>query len=157
MKVLVSACLLGIPCRYDAKSRAHKGVIALNYDWVAVCPEVAGGLPTPRPAAEILHGRVLTQTGEDVSRNFLIGAEAALRLIATYDIKLAILKARSPSCGVGAIYDGTFQGKLTQGDGITAAALKQAGVTVITEEDINGNLDSPSSCGRTTGEPLADR
>lgn len=144
MKVLVSACLLGIPCRYDAKSKRNEAVIALNHDWVPVCPEVAGGLTTPREPAEQKDGRVITITGRDVSREFLLGAEAALKLVRDEDIELAILKARSPSCGSGQIYDGSFTNTLTEGDGVTAAALKKASVKVITEEELDGYLDCPS-------------
>lgn len=144
MKVLVSACLLGMPCRYDGTSKADPKVLSLNYDWVPVCPEVAGGLTTPRPPAEIKNGRVITKEGVDVSRAFLLGAEQALKLVQAEGIELAILKARSPSCGVGEIYDGTFRQTLTRGDGVTGAALKKAGVRVLSEEELDGNVDCSS-------------
>lgn len=144
MKVLVSACLLGMPCRYDAKAKNHPAVIALGYDWVPICPEVAGGLGTPRPPAEIVGGLVKTIEGQDVTREYLLGAEEALRLVATHQIELAILKARSPACGSGQVYDGSFSRRLRSGDGVCAAALKRAGVKVISEEEIDGHLDRPS-------------
>lgn len=144
MRVLVSACLLGMPCRYDAKGKASQAVIDLNYDWVPVCPEVAGGLGTPREPAEIVDGLVKTIDGKDVTREFILGAEEALRLVAKHHIETAILKARSPSCGSGEIYDGSFSSRLRPGDGVTAAILKQAGVTVLSEEEIDGHMDRSS-------------
>lgn len=119
----------------------------MDYDWLPVCPEVAGGLPTPRPAAEIIQGQVMTEDGRNLTREYVRGAQAALDLVQRHDISLAILKARSPSCGSGQIYDGTFSKTLIPGDGVTAAILKQAGVTVLSEEEIDGNLDRPSEGG----------
>ena len=147
MKVLVSACLLGMPCRYDGRGAASPAVIGLDYDWLPVCPEVAGGLPTPRPAAEIIQGQVMTEDGRNLTREYVRGAQAALDLVQRHNVTLAILKARSPSCGSGQIYDGTFSKTLIPGDGVTAAILKQAGVTVLSEEEIDGNLDRPSEGG----------
>lgn len=148
-KILVSRCLLGHRVRYDGG--AH-GPFALLERWqaegrvVALCPEVAGGLPTPRPPAEIAGGQgagvldgrlpVLTVDGEDVSAAFIAGAEQALALVERHGIRLALLKARSPSCGNRENYDGSFTGTRVAGEGVTAAALRRAGVRVFSEEQL---------------------
>lgn len=148
-KILVSRCLLGHAVRYDGG--AH-GPIELLRRWqaegrlVALCPEVAGGLPTPRPPAEIPGGQgaavldgtltVRTVEGGDVSAAFLAGAQAALELVRTHGIRLAVLKARSPSCGNRENYDGSFSGRRVAGEGVTAAALRRAGVQVFSEEEL---------------------
>jgi len=144
--LLVSACLVGIPCRYDGGSCPHDQLQALaaQGDALPLCPEVGGGLPTPRPPAEIrggdggdvLEGRAqaVNVEGKDVTAEFLAGAEKALRVACRWDIKEAILKARSPSCGVGQTYDGSFSGRLAEGDGVTAALLKREGIIVKNEE-----------------------
>jgi len=145
--LLVSACLVGIPCRYDGGSCSHDQLQALaaQGDVLPICPEVSGGLPPPRPPAEIqggdgdevLEGQagVVNTEGKDVTAEFLAGAQKALRVAHRWDIKEAILKARSPSCGVGQIYDGSFSGRLVEGDGVTAALLKREGIIVKDEED----------------------
>ncbi|WP_455232695.1 DUF523 domain-containing protein [Geopseudomonas aromaticivorans] len=148
-KILVSRCLLGHAVRYDGG--AH-GPIALLLQWqaegrvVALCPELAGGLPTPRPPAEIpggqgaavLDGRLPVRTvdGEDVGAAFLAGAQAALALVRQHDIRVAVLKARSPSCGNLENYDGSFSGRRVPGEGVTAALLRRAGVRVFNEEQL---------------------
>jgi uncharacterized protein YbbK (DUF523 family) len=148
-KILVSRCLLGHAVRYDGG--AH-GPFTLLERWqqegriVPLCPEVAGGLPTPRAPAEIAGGQgaqvldghlpVLTVDGEDVSAAFLAGAEQALALVAKYGIRMALLKARSPSCGNRENYDGSFNGTRVAGEGVTAAALRRAGVQVFSEEEL---------------------
>jgi uncharacterized protein YbbK (DUF523 family) len=148
-KILVSRCLLGHHVRYDGG--AH-GPLALLQRWqaegrvVALCPEVAGGLPPPRPAAEIpsgqgaqvLDGRLSVRTinGEDVTAAFVAGAEQALALVRQHGIRLALLKARSPSCGNRENYDGSFSGVKVAGEGVTAAALRRAGVQVFNEEEL---------------------
>ncbi|SDH48789.1 Uncharacterized conserved protein YbbK, DUF523 family [Pseudomonas benzenivorans] len=148
-KILVSRCLLGHRVRYDGG--AH-GPLVLLERWqaegrvVALCPEVAGGLPTPRPPAEIAGGQgagvldgrlpVLTVDGEDVSAAFIAGAEQALALVERHGIRLALLKARSPSCGNRENYDGSFTGTRVAGEGVTAAALRRAGVRVFSEEQL---------------------
>lgn len=136
--ILVSACLLGTPCRYDGASKPNAKVIALSekYNLIPVCPEVAGGLPTPRTPSEIVGERVLMRDGRDVTENYRRGAEIALKKARENSCDVAILKARSPSCGKGQVYDGTFSGTLTSGDGITAKLLSDAGITVLTEENI---------------------
>ena len=134
---LISACLAGRACRYDGTAcpvpelqRLAEAGLA-----IAVCPEELGGLSTPRPPAEISRGRVIDRNGRDVTAQFEQGAEAALNLAGAHNIRRAILKERSPSCGCGLIYDGTFSRRLTAGDGVTAAKLSQAGVIVRGESD----------------------
>lgn len=154
-KILVSRCLLGHRVRYDGGSH---GPFDLLERWqaqgrvVALCPEVAGGLPTPRLPAEIPGGRgvrvldglaqVVTIEGEDVSGAFVRGAEQAVELVHRHGIRLAVLKARSPSCGNRENYDGTFSGRRVAGEGVTAAALKRVGVLVFSEEE----LDAAAVC-----------
>ncbi|MCE5188654.1 MAG: DUF523 domain-containing protein [Eubacteriales bacterium] len=135
--MLVSACLLGTPCRYDGSGKADARILALakSRRLIPVCPEQLGGLSTPRPPAERVCERVLTIDGADVTAAFSRGAEETLRLVQLLGCGAAILKARSPSCGSGRIYDGTFSGTLVSGDGVTAALLRQSGIAVYTEED----------------------
>lgn len=135
MNILVSACLLGCPCRYDGKGQAHLDVLALRErcHLIPVCPEQMGGLPTPRPPAERRGGTVVNQAGEDVTEQYLRGAEAVAALAQLLGCTYAILKERSPSCGSGEIYDGTFSHTCVSGDGVTAALLKNAGVQVLGE------------------------
>ena len=131
--MLVSACLAGFPCRYDGAAKPCEQVVELVRAGKAipVCPEQLGGLGTPRPPCEILHGRVIDQSGGDWTDNYRRGAEAVLALAKTYGAKQALLQNRSPSCGSGWIYDGTFSKKLIQGDGITARLLSENGIQVI--------------------------
>lgn len=135
--ILVSACLLGTPCRYDGVGKADDRVLAIAKarPVIPVCPEQLGGLCTPRPSAERTGNRVLTKDGEDLTAAFSRGAEETLRLAALFGCRLAILKSNSPSCGCVQIYDGSFSGRLVPGDGVTAALLKQNGVAVLTEAD----------------------
>ena len=148
-KVLVSRCLLGHPVRYDGGGH---GPFALLERWqaegrvVALCPEVAGGLPTPRPPAEIPGGQgaqvldgllpVRSVDGEDLTAAFLAGAQQALALVRREQVRLAVLKARSPSCGNRENYDGSFSGSRVAGEGVTAALLRRAGVQVFSEEEL---------------------
>ena len=135
--ILVSACLLGVPCRYDGSGAADARVLALakRYHLIPVCPEQLGGLPTPRPPAERHDTRVLSRDERDFTAAFARGAEETLRLTQLFSCRIAILKANSPSCGSGQIYDGCFRGRLIPGDGITAALLKKEGLTVLSEKD----------------------
>ena len=135
MKLLISACLLGCCCRYDgtAKTCLPAAELLTRYTVIPVCPEQLGGLPTPRPPAERQGERVVMDTGADVTEPYRRGAEAALRLCRLLHCQAAILKERSPSCGCGTIYDGTFTGTLTAGDGVTAELLLQNGITVLGE------------------------
>jgi uncharacterized protein YbbK (DUF523 family) len=146
--VLISACLAGVPCTHAAEAKTRDWALRLMTEGraVAVCPEVAGGLPVPRPEAEIDAGdgdavldgtaRVVSVEGDDVTANYLRGAAAAVKAAERSGARVAILKARSPSCGCGAIYDGSFAGRLVGGDGVTAAALKRRGLDVHSDEDV---------------------
>ena len=137
--VLVSMCLLGIECRYDGRANGCGQLEALMAlaELVPVCPEQLGGLPTPRTPSERLGSRVLTRDGADVTAAFRRGAAQVCRLTERFGARYALLKARSPSCGVGTIYDGSFSGALTAGDGVTAAALRLRGVQLFTEKQID--------------------
>lgn len=136
--ILVSACLLGTNCKYSGGNNLRKQVLALrdSYHLVPVCPEQLGGLPTPRPPAEHQGNRVVTKDGQDVTAQYQSGAAEALRLAKLFHCTAAILKARSPSCGLGQIYDGTFSGTLIPAHGTTAQALLDAGIPVYSEEDL---------------------
>ncbi len=134
-RVIVSQCLLGVPCRYDGKCAAKETVkaVACREGWIPVCPEILGGLATPRSSAERVGDRVMNKAGEDVTDNFRRGAEQALNIARMYGAKYALLKEKSPSCGCGLIYDGTFTGGKVSGDGVTAALFKQNNIQVFGE------------------------
>lgn len=138
-KLLVSACLLGTPCRYDGRMKKSDAVCALaeRYELVPVCPEEAGGLPTPRTPSERRDGRVFMRDGRDVTEEYRRGAEHALEVFRCAGCCAAVLKARSPACGCGAVYDGTFSGTLVPGDGVAAELLRANGVRVLTEEELS--------------------
>lgn len=142
MKYLISACLLGCACRYDGRSKPHPLAQELARRGLAipVCPEQLGGLPTPRTPAERRGECVVTADGRDVTAEYRRGAEEALRLAELYGCAAAVLKERSPSCGCGRIYDGTFTGTVVPGDGVTTGYLKAHGITVYTEADLPGLL-----------------
>ena len=131
--MLISACLMGIECRYDGCGQALPELDALMTlcQLIPVCPEQLGGLPTPRPPCEILAGRVVDRNGTDRTESFQQGAQAVLALAQTYGATQALLQNRSPSCGTGWIYDGTFSKTLIAGDGITARLLQENGIQVI--------------------------
>lgn len=135
MNILVSACLLGINCRYDGGGGKNEAVAELMKDHhlIPVCPEQLGGMATPREPAERRGGRVLNKAGEDVTEYYMRGARETLKLAKLYNCKYAVLKERSPSCGCGFIYDGTFSGNKKPGDGVTAELLKSQGITVLGE------------------------
>ena len=137
MRILISACLLGACCRYDGDYKTHPLASALveRHTLVPVCPEQLGGLPTPRPPAERQDGRVVTQSG-DVTEQYRRGAEETLKLCRLLGCEAAVLKERSPSCGHGQIYDGTFSGTLTAGDGVTAELLTAHDIPVYGESQI---------------------
>ena len=138
MRLLVSACLLGVCCRYDGQSRPDEKVLGLlkNHVLVPVCPEQLGGLSTPRCPCEIQGDRVMSRDGDDRTAEYEKGAQEALRLCRLFSCEAAILKAKSPSCGLGCVYDGTFSGTLRPGDGVTAGLLKNSGVPVYTEKNL---------------------
>ncbi len=149
--ILISACLAGRECRYDGTGADDDDVarLVLERRAVLVCPEVDGGLGTPRPAAEIVGGdgsdvlagraRVLTREGHDVTGEYLKGARRALETAERTGAKAAMLKARSPSCGCGEVYDGTFSKTLRGGDGVTAALLQAHGIRVLSDEEKEGS------------------
>ena len=140
MNILVSRCLLGEACRYDGKSKPVALVRALEeqgHTLIPVCPEVLGGLSTPRPPAELQpDGRVVNRAGEDVTAAYRAGAEQALALARAHNCELAVLKAKSPSCGSIQRYDGTFTGTLIPGQGVAAALLTEQGIRVLDEEHL---------------------
>lgn len=164
---LVSACLAGIPCRYDGKGFVDKTVMDLvnQGEAILVCPEVLAGLPTPRPRCErradeankqtnnkrerfdtqinkeegVIEDnqiQIICEDGRDLSKEFFQGAQKVLEIAQAANITMAILKSKSPSCGKGFIYDGSFTGTLTKGNGVTAELLLQNGIKVITEDEI---------------------
>ena len=136
--LIVSKCLAGVPCRYDGKDNLVPEIKAIveRGEAVAVCPEVLGGLPTPRVPSEIQpDGRVLSKQGEDVTAQFVSGAARAMTLCRAHGCTGAILKARSPSCGKGVVYDGSFTGKRVPGSGVFVKMLLDAGIPVMTEEE----------------------
>ena len=139
--LLVSACLMGFDCKYsggnNALPRETLDALRRRYRLLPVCPETAGGLPTPREPSERRGERVVSRDGRDVTEAFRKGAELTLRLAERRGAKKALLKGNSPSCGSGSVYDGSFSGKLTPGDGMTAALLKSRGVTVMSENELN--------------------
>ena len=147
-KVLVSACLLGQPVRYDGRSLPCAAVIALaaRYELVPVCPECLGGLPVPRIPSEIDQSsdelRVMNARGEETTEAFLAGSRACVRIAQEHGCKLAILKANSPSCGSGTVYDGTFSGRLVSGNGVATRLLTSAGVQVIDENDVESFMEN---------------
>ena len=145
---LVSACLAGFPCRYDGRNlnrNAFVEFLVQKGEAIPFCPEQMGGLPTPRQPAELRGGagdevldgaaRVVNRAGQDVTDAYLRGAREALCACRRFGVTSAILKARSPSCGCGAVYDGTFSHTLRPGDGVTAALLRRNGIPVTTEEE----------------------
>ena len=146
---LISACLLGIKCAWDSQDnyKSDKAIDFLNSETLMpVCPEQLGGLKTPRAPQEIQGGtgedvlnkkcKVININGEDVTQEFINGAEETLKIVRLFHIEEFIGKSKSPSCGCGQIYDGTFSRKLIDGDGVTTALLKRDGISVITEEDL---------------------
>lgn len=141
MKLLVSACLLGVNCRYNAEPKALPDDLLSRllerHSVVPVCPEQLGGLTTPREPSERQGARVVMRSGRDVTAAYARGAQEALRLARQFGCTAAVLKERSPSCGHGEIYDGTFTGTRTSGDGVTAALLLENGIAVYGESEID--------------------
>lgn len=145
---LCSACLSGIKCRYDGRSKPNNKIIKLSKReiLIPVCPEQLGGQSTPRPDAEICGGSgidvlnkkatVIEPDGKDISEYLINGAKQVLKIAKLLGIKKAILKQKSPSCGCGQIYDGTFSHKIIKGDGVTTALLKKNGIKVLSEENL---------------------
>ena len=143
-RVLVSACLLGLKVRFDGLSKENKGILDLinNFEFIPVCPEIMGGLSTPRVPSEIRDGKVFNKDGVDVTENYLRGAEEALRLCKIYNCDTVVLKSKSPSCGKGLVYDGTFSGNLVSGNGITTDYLLKNGIKVYSEDEFINEFKS---------------
>ena len=140
-KILVSACLFGgEPVRYDGQDREEKSPMFQRWKeegrLIPVCPEILGGLKVPRPPAQIRDGRVVTETGEDLTENYRKGAESVLKTALENNVAFAVLKQKSPSCGSRHIYDGTFTGTLKEGRGIAAEVLENAGIKVFGEDEL---------------------
>ncbi len=159
MNIAVSACLLGTPCRYDGESRPCASAIALRdgHRVVSVCPEALGGLQAPRLPSEIATAeravRVTDAGGVDTTDAFLIGAQRTLERVQEAGCALAVLKSKSPSCGSGLVHDGTFSSALVPGYGVAARALREAGVRVVDEAQLQACLEA--SCARHPGQPPA--
>ncbi len=141
-KILISACLLGYKTRYDGKSVLYKKIRKLSKDnvLIPVCPEQLGGLPTPRVKSEVSGDKVFNYEGVDVTSNYQDGANIALDIAKLNNVDYCVLKSKSPSCGKDKIYDGSFDGKLIDGDGVCAKLLKENGFIIYTEEDIINRL-----------------
>ncbi|MGH9178646.1 MAG: DUF523 domain-containing protein [Acidimicrobiales bacterium] len=161
--ILVSACLLGLRCNHAGGSSpsAAAARLAADYDLVPVCPEVAGGLPTPRPAVELQpDGTVRTAEGDDVTPFYRRGADMAVAAARAAGATAAVLKARSPSCGADQVYDGTFTRARRPGPGVTARALRAAGIDVRSDEDLDAHrleepVPPPPPASANMGEPGA--
>ena len=143
-RVLVSACLLGLKVRFDGLSKENKEILDLinDFEFIPVCPEIIGGLSTPRVPFEIRDGKVFNKDGVDVTENYLRGAEEALRLCKIYNCDTVVLKSKSPSCGKGLVYDGTFSGNLISGNGITTDYLLKNGIKVYSEDEFINEFKS---------------
>lgn len=135
---VVSACLAGVACRYDGGSNLCPKVLQLVEEGWAVpaCPEALGGLPVPRTPCELKGGRVISRDGRDMTAAFLRGAQRALEIVQEHGCTAAILKSRSPSCGVGCVYDGSFTRRLRPGQGVWAQLLREAGLALYSEENL---------------------
>lgn len=148
--ILVSACLLGKDCKYNSANNRNQAVIdyLADKEYIPVCPECYGGLPTPRPPSEICGGdgsdvlagkaKVLSADGKDVTDEFIAGAQKLLELAQQYEEPIAVLKEKSPSCGLHFIYDGSFSGKVAHGSGVATALLQKNGIQVLSEKEIEG-------------------
>ena len=144
--ILVSACLLGIKCRYDGASKPHAAVLSHDraFAYIPFCPECDGGLPTPRPPAECQpDGRVVNREGKDVTAAYQKGAAHAVTICKDFNIHYAILKSKSPSCGPTSRYDGSFTRTLIEQPGIAAQALREAGITIFSENDFDASKIVP--------------
>lgn len=160
-KILLSACLAGVNCVFDGTNKFHPVFAGMSAERKAVlfCPEVLGGMKIPHPPSEICGGdgfgvlsgkaRVVSREGEDVTASFLRGAHAALACARRRGIRRAVLKSKSPSCGCGRIFDGTFSKKLVRGYGVTAALLKQNGIAVVSDAEYLQDIASKGADARS--------
>ena len=141
MKILISACLLGQNVKYDGNNNSIlenpfiKKLLNSNM-LIPICPEVEGGLPTPRVPVEIIDNKAIDKEGNDRTKNFFLGAKKTCQLALKNDVKIAIMKAKSPSCGKGKIYDGTFSKKLIDANGIAVMVLEEIGIEIFSEDDL---------------------
>lgn len=149
VKIMVSACLTGVNCKYNGGNNRNERLTAFlrAHEVLPVCPEELGGLPTPRTSAELRNGAVVNKDGISVDREFRLGAEKCLALARQEQPDLIILQSRSPSCGVKQRYDGTFSGTLLAGAGVTAALLLAQGFPVVDLEDFLQSLEGPGDGG----------
>lgn len=138
MKIMVSACLLGENCKYNGRNNRNEKVLEFikGHEVIAVCPEVMGGLPTPRVPAEIVNGIVTNREGKSVDTEFRRGAKIAFDMAIENEVDLVILQSRSPSCGPKQIYDGTFSKTLIEGEGVFARMLLEKGISMVDVEDL---------------------
>lgn len=156
MKIMISACLAGVNCKYNGKSNQIELFerLAEDKNVILVCPEQLGGCPTPRPTAEIIgnggcgvldgNAKVKRNDGTDATKEFLLGAEIVLKIAKENKLELAVLKSKSPSCGCGKIYDGSFSGRLIDGNGVTTELLIRNGIQVMTEMDYERFVQNPA-------------
>ena len=142
MKIIVSACLAGDNCKYNGGNNFNQKMMDLiqSHEMIKVCPEVLGGLPIPRPSAEIVDGQVMNTEGRNITKEFSLGAQKAFEIVKNENPDLIILQSRSPSCGIKQIYDGTFSGKKIHGHGLFAELCIKAGYKVLDIEDIDEYL-----------------
>ena len=137
-KILVSACLLGVDCKYSGGNNYNEKVLEYikDYEVIPVCPEIMGGLSTPSEPSARIEDKIITKSGNDVTKEYTKGALETLKLAKLFNVKKALLKAKSPSCGKGKIYDGTFTGTIIEGNGVTSDLLESNGISVLTEQDL---------------------
>jgi len=145
-KILISACLLGKNCRYNGGHSQLTELEEIDVEWIPVCPEESGGLSTPRPSAEMQEnaetilngkGKIITNKGKNVTAEFIQGAEKSLQLGLEAEVKIAVLKSKSPSCGIGKIYDGSFTKTLKTGNGIFAHLCHENDIVCVPSDNIN--------------------
>ena len=136
-KYVVSACLVGKNTKYNGGNNRNEKIIEFLKDkeYILVCPEVRGGLSIPRAPSEIVNNKVINVEGKDVTKEFYDGSNKEIQRVKEFNATKAILKSRSPSCGLNVIYDGTFSGKVTTGDGVFTKELKKLGIEILTELD----------------------
>ena len=142
MKIIVSACLAGDNCKYNGGNNLNQRMMVFcqSHEMIRVCPEVLGGLPIPRPSAEIVDGQVMNTEGKNVTKEFSLGDQKAFEIVKKENPDLIILQSRSPSCGIKQIYDGTFSGKKIPGHGLFAELCIKAGYKVLDIEHIEEYL-----------------
>lgn len=138
-KYIVSACLVGMNTKYNGGNNKNEKIIEFLKDkeYITICPEVSGGLTTPRSPSEIMNNKVINKEGKDVTKEFNLGTKKEIERVKDFKATIAILKSKSPSCGLNYIYDGTFTSTLIEGDGVFVKELKKLGIKILTELDFN--------------------